>query len=229
MKNIIFRSLSAAIVNLAALAVVGNAQTIENSASIGTSQMIGSAQSSAAMEAMPTAPSTTFKTQIGNFGQMDEGYFRGAQPLQSDYQSLKDLGVKTVIDLRNDPTDYEKPAVEALGMKYVNIPMSGWKSPKDADVQHFLSLLSDPSTGTVFVHCKAGIHRTGITAAAYRMSKYGWDYDTAYKEMKNYNFSSGLVHGSLKSYVKNYANRLKAGEKGMPVYTASAGGAATAN
>ncbi len=63
--------------------------------------------------------------KIGNFGQMDERYYRGAQPLESDYQSLKDLGVNTVIDLRNDPTTYEKPAVEALGMKYVNIPMSG--------------------------------------------------------------------------------------------------------
>jgi hypothetical protein len=50
--------------------------------------------------------------------------------LESDYQALKDLGVNTVIDLRNDPTAYEKADVEALGMKYVNIPMSGWKSPQ---------------------------------------------------------------------------------------------------
>src|SRR5688572_26887041 len=69
---------------------------------------------------------TNFPTvKIKNFGQMDERFYRGAQPLEDDYQSLKDLGIKTVIDLRNDPTDYEKSAVEALGMKYVNIPMSG--------------------------------------------------------------------------------------------------------
>ena len=163
-----------------------------------------------------TSPSTFPGVKIGNFGQMDERYYRGAQPLPEDYQSLKDLGIKTVIDLRNDPTDYEKSAVENLGMKYVNIPMSGWKSPKDKDVQEFLSLLNNPETGTVYVHCKAGIHRTGITAAVYRMEKYGWDYETAYKEMKNYNFSTGLVHGALKSYVKDYARRAK------PVQTAAA-------
>ena len=155
-----------------------------------------------------TAPKAFPNVTIKNFGQMDERFYRGAQPLPGDFQALKDLGVNTVIDLRNDPTDYEKTEVEKLGMKYVNIPMSGWKTPKDRDLEQFLNLLNDSSTGTVYVHCKAGIHRTGVAGAIYRFTKYGWDYDKAYGEMKNYNFSSGLVHGSLKSYVKNYARRM---------------------
>jgi tyrosine-protein phosphatase SIW14 len=155
-----------------------------------------------------TAPASFPNIKIRNFGQMGERYYRGAQPEIDDYQSLKDLGVNTVIDLRNDPTDYEKGAVEALGMKYVNIPMSGWKTPKDRDVQAFLNLINDPANGTVFVHCKAGIHRTGITAAVYRFTKYGWDYDTAYREMKNYNFTPWMVHHALKSYVKDYARKM---------------------
>ena len=146
--------------------------------------------------------------KIGNFGQMDERFYRGAQPLESDYQSLKDLGVTTVIDLRNDPTAYEKGAVEALGMKYVNIPMSGWKSPQQKDVDAFLALVNEEATGKFFVHCKAGIHRTGVVGAAYRYTKYGWDYDRVYKEMKDYNYSSGLVHGKLGSFVKKWGSRL---------------------
>ena len=146
--------------------------------------------------------------KIGNFGQMDERFFRGAQPLESDYQSLKDLGITTVIDLRNDPTAYEKGAVEALGMKYVNIPMSGWKSPQQKDVDDFLALVNNPETGKFFVHCKAGIHRTGVVGAAYRYTNYGWDYDKVYKEMKDYNYSNGLVHGKLGSFVKKWGKRL---------------------
>ena len=45
--------------------------------------------------------------------------------------------------------------------------------------------------------------------------------------MKNYNFSSGLVHGALKSYVKNYSRKLqskKPAEK-QPVIEAKAAGA----
>jgi len=160
----------------------------------------------------PASVTTTAKKdfsniKIGNFGQMDERFFRGAQPLESDYQSLKDLGVTTVIDLRNDPTAYEKASVEALGMKYVNIPMSGWKSPKQADIDTFLALVKDSATGKFFVHCKAGIHRTGVIGAAYRYTTYGWDYDKLYKEMKDYNYSSGLVHGALGSFVKKMGSR----------------------
>ncbi|MFN6964154.1 MAG: fused DSP-PTPase phosphatase/NAD kinase-like protein [Pyrinomonadaceae bacterium] len=155
-----------------------------------------------------TSPSQFEGIKIGNFGQMTDKYYRGAQPMPDDYASLAKLGINTIIDLRNDPTDYEKSAAEAVGIKYINLPMSGWRSPKDADIQTFLDIMNDPSTGKVFVHCKAGIHRTGITGAIYRMQNEGWDYDKSYAEMKNYNFSTGLVHGALKRYVKRYAAML---------------------
>ena len=159
--------------------------------------------------AQSTTNSVFPNVKVGNFGQMDENFYRGAQPLPEDYKSLADLGIKTIVDLRNDPTDYEKSSAEAVGIKYVNIPMSGWKSPKDEDLQAFLKLANDPATGKFYVHCKAGIHRTGVAGAVYRMTKYGWSYDQAYQEMKNYNFSSGLVHGSLKSYVRDFSRKLE--------------------
>lgn len=141
---------------------------------------------------------------------MDERYYRGGQPEKDDYASLAALGVKTVIDLRDDPTDYEKSSVEALGMKYVNIPFSGWKTPKMENVETFLALMNDPQTGTVFVHCKAGRHRAGVAGAAYRYTKYGWDYEQVYKEMKDFNYSNGLVHGKLGSFVKKWGKKLAA-------------------
>lgn len=157
-----------------------------------------------------TSPTSFPNIKIDNFGQMEANYYRGAQPAKDDYASLAALGVKTVIDLRDDPTDYEKAATEAAGMKYVNIPMSGFWSPKDEDIAAFLKLVNDPDTGTVYVHCKAGIHRTGVVGAAYRLTKFGWDYDKAYKEMKNYNFTAGLLHGAFKSYIKKYAGKFAA-------------------
>ena len=166
-----------------------------------------------------TAPQAFPNVNIRNFGQMDERLFRGAQPLPEDYQALKDLGVTTVVDLRNDPTDYEKAEVEKLGMKYVNIPMSGWKSPKDKQLEEFLQLMNDEANAKVFIHCKAGIHRTGVAGAVYRFTKYGWDYDKAYREMKNYNFSSGLVHGSLKVYVRDYAGKMVRNQQARLVET----------
>src|SRR5256885_15649964 len=60
---------------------------------------------------------------IKNFGQMDARFYRGAQPKEQDYKDLAALGVKTIIDLRSDPTSYERRDTEALGMRYINIPM----------------------------------------------------------------------------------------------------------
>lgn len=173
-----------------------------------------------------TAPASFPNIDIRNFGQMDERYYRGAQPEPDDYQALKDLGVTTVVDLRNDPTDYEKQIVEDLGMRYVNLQMSGWKYAKDTQVDEFLKLMNDPATGVVYVHCKAGRHRTGLTGAVYRLEKYGWDYDKAYKEMKNYDYSSWPVHFNIKSYVQDYfkKNRSKVGAaaQAQPVLTETA-------
>jgi tyrosine-protein phosphatase SIW14 len=156
-----------------------------------------------------TASKEFSNIKIGNFGKMDDRLYRGAQPEKEDYASLAALGVKTIVDLRNDPTEYEKGEAEAVGMKYVNIPMSGWKYANDEDVEKFMSLMNDPESGIVYVHCKAGKHRTGLVGAVYRFNKYGWNYDQAYKEMKRFNYSSWPVHFNIKSYVKNYSERFE--------------------
>ncbi len=78
--------------------------------------------------------------RIKNFGQMDERFFRGGQPKEERVSELAALGIKTVIDLREDPKQYEKPSVEALGMQYINIPMSDKDYPESAKIEQFLKL-----------------------------------------------------------------------------------------
>lgn len=151
----------------------------------------------------PTAPKQFPNITIENFGQMDERFYRGSQPTAEQYKALKEMGIDTVIDLRKDSEDYSKSTVESLGMKYVHVPMTGWTT-RDESVDDFLTAINDPANGEVYVHCAAGKHRTGLVGAIYRLEKYGWDYDTAYKEMKNYEYYSGLFHRKIKSYVKKY-------------------------
>ena len=96
--------------------------------------------------------------------------------------------MKPVIDLQEKPTKYEKAAVEALGMTYINIPMDDTEYPKPETVAQFLQIMDDSSTGVAYMHCKGGKYRTGALGAVYRFTKYGWDYDKAYREMLNYDF-----------------------------------------
>jgi len=142
---------------------------------------------------------------IKNFGQMDDRFFRGAQPKENEYKELAALGIRTVIDLQNEPTSYEKQDVEALGMKYVNIPMSDKDYPETAKIDQFLKLVDDPSTGKFYVHCAGGRHRTGVMGAVYRFNHYNWNYDQVYAEMKKYDFYTRWGHGDMKKFVQDYA------------------------
>lgn len=145
------------------------------------------------------------KVSIKNFGQMDDRFFRGGQPKQDEYKELAALGISTVIDLQDDPTSYEKQNVEALGMKYINIPMSDKDYPASAKIDEFLKLVNDPSTGKFYVHCAGGRHRTGVMGAVYRFNHYNWNYDQVYAEMKKYDFYTRWGHGDMKKFVQDYA------------------------
>ncbi|HKG48499.1 MAG TPA: tyrosine-protein phosphatase [Pyrinomonadaceae bacterium] len=150
-------------------------------------------------------PADTTAVKIKNFGQMDERFFRGGQPKEEQFQQLATLGIKTVIDLRDNPEEYEKRNVEALGMKYMNIPMSDSSYPESGKVEEFLKLVDDPATGKFFVHCAGGRHRTGVAGAVYRFNHYNWNYDQVYAEMKKYDFYTRWGHGEMKKFVKDYA------------------------
>ena len=136
---------------------------------------------------------------------MDDRFFRGAQPKQEDYKQLATLGIKTIIDLTDDPQSYEKPSAEAAGIHYVNIPMSDKHYPESAQIDQFLKLVDDPSTGKFFVHCAGGRHRTGVMGAVYRFNHDHWNFDQVYAEMKKYDFYTRWGHGDMKKFVEDYA------------------------
>ena len=156
-----------------------------------------------------TSPSQFPNINVKNFGQMDTNYFRGGQPKKEDYKALADLGINTIVDLRNDPTDYEKPAAESVGIKYINIPMDDAEYPSEAAIAKFLSVINDPANGRMFVHCKGGKHRAGVTGAVYRFTKYGWDYDRVFQEMENYNFDTSWGRKVMKTFVQDYAAKMR--------------------
>ncbi len=164
---------------------------------------------------------TLSNVTIKNFGQMDDRFFRGGQPKEGEYQELAALGIKTIIDLRDDPESYEKRDAEALGMTYVNIPMSDKSYPETAKIEQFLKLVDNPSTGKFYVHCAGGRHRTGVMGAVYRMNHYNWNYDQVYAEMKKFDFYSRWGHGDLKKFVQDYAANFVNKQATATVTTAS--------
>jgi len=148
--------------------------------------------------------------KIRNFGQMDERFYRGARPKVDDYKALAALGIQTVIDLTDNSKEYEQPAVEAAGLRYVNIPMVDKSYPSMDQVNEFLKVVDDPATGKFFLHCAGGRHRTGVLGAVYRFNHDRWNLEQAMAEMNQYDFGSGMGHGKQKSFVKDYWEQFQA-------------------
>lgn len=141
---------------------------------------------------------------ISNFGQMDDNFYRGARPTAKDLKNLAALGIHTIIDLTDNSREKEQPAVEAAGMRYVNIPIVDKTNPSSAQISEFLKIANDPATGKFYVHCAGGRHRTGVMAAVYRFNHDHWNFDQVYAEMKQYDFYTSNGHGKQLVFVQDY-------------------------
>jgi protein tyrosine phosphatase (PTP) superfamily phosphohydrolase (DUF442 family) len=149
---------------------------------------------------------------IPNSGRVNDHFYRGAQPKADGLAELKKLGISTVVDLRlEDPAKifWERQQVEALGMRFVNIPVNEWSPPTNEQVVQFLSLFREDPAQKIFVHCHFGEDRTGIFVATYRMAFEKWPSEQALNEMYFFGFN-GLWHPSMKSFVHDFPARLHA-------------------
>jgi tyrosine-protein phosphatase SIW14 len=142
---------------------------------------------------------------VPNAGKISDSLFRGAQPSPQGLAELKKLGVTTVIDLRGEPgpVAQERAQAEALGLKFIDIPMSGWSAPGTPQITKFLQLLRDDPSQKIFVHCYYGADRTGVMIAAYRIAEQNWTADQAIAEMYSFGFHYHW-HPAMKSYVRAF-------------------------
>jgi tyrosine-protein phosphatase SIW14 len=161
---------------------------------------------------------------IPNGGKISEVLYRGAQPREAGISELKLLGITTIVDLRGEDREklnWERKHAEALGMRFVQIPVSGWAAPTDEQLVQFLSLLRDNPGQKVFLHCRFGDDRTGVFVAAYRIALDHWTADQAIKEMYFFGFN-GLWHPSMKSFIRDFPSRLNSSQALAPLRPAPA-------
>src|SRR5215211_8400619 len=149
-------------------------------------------------------------SSIENFGKLNDHYYRGSQPMAGQFDELKKLGIKTIIDLRKDSIAEASQEAREAGLQYVNIPLTTKRPATEDQTAQFLKLVNDPANWPVFVHCKGGRHRTGEMTAIYRITHDGWSGEQAYEEMKKYDFEDSFFYPrSLKKYVFAYYEQFR--------------------
>lgn len=121
---------------------------------------------------------------IENFAKVSDVLYRGAQPSAAGFGTLKQMGIRTVVDLRGK---IHHDALEGTGLRGVQIPSSAAR-PDERQIVEFLRLVREPANQPVFVHDEHGDARTGCYVAAYRMIEQNWTSREADVEMRYFKF-----------------------------------------
>jgi len=140
---------------------------------------------------------------LKNVGKIAPGIYRGSQPEGEGYQTLKNMGIKTVVNLR--AFHGEKEAVTNAGMHSVEIPINIFKSVDKEAIEQAVAAIADPDNQPVYLHCALGEDRTGTVIAVYRISREGWPPEAAMEEMQAFGFNDIWVH--LKRFLEHYPTK----------------------
>lgn len=104
---------------------------------------------------------------IDNLHVVDARLLRGAAPSPEGLRDLADLGVSTVIDLRAEADIAPRERLLAeLGMERFHLPIRDGQLPTAEQARAVLRIV-DEAPGKVFLHCGAGVGRTGALTAWY--------------------------------------------------------------
>ncbi|KAL1405477.1 tyrosine-protein phosphatase required for protection against superoxide stress (By similarity) [Vanrija albida] len=147
-----------------------------------------------------------------NFGSVEDGFYRSAQPTELNFTFLEKLDLRTVIWVgAEEPSDIFQSFLESQGITLHNLApqvslnphfpppygdtgivrMSGQyhlpplPPPTEPLIIHALSLLLQPSTFPTLVCCNLGRHRTGTVVGCWRKLQR-WALSSILEEYRRY-------------------------------------------
>jgi protein tyrosine/serine phosphatase len=156
--------------------------------------------------------------------------YRSGQLTAEGFRDAVDrYGIRTVVNCQNEVPDpnlalsfwnrdtvRESDFCRDAGVRYVHLVPD--LAPNRCDLQarprvidEFLAVMDQPEARPVLLHCKAGLHRTGVLVAAYRQEFDGWGPFAALEELKAHGFgdtAATAANDYIRQYVLNYKPRI---------------------
>jgi protein tyrosine/serine phosphatase len=150
-------------------------------------------------------------------------YRSGQLTAEGFRDAIERYQIRTVINLQDE---YPDPLVERearwtgprhvretelcqqVGVRYVYIPpdllpRAQVPAQRPVAIDRLLAVLDDPTNYPVLIHCRAGLHRTGVLVAVYRMEYEGWTPRQAIAEIKHNGFGDWAC-SSANDYITQY-------------------------
>ncbi|MCA9777133.1 MAG: tyrosine-protein phosphatase [Candidatus Eremiobacteraeota bacterium] len=159
-----------------------------------------------ALGASPDSGPVPEPSAIPNFQRINEHYLRGGQPDQDGVNWLFEKGVNSVIDLRGDDRENQWAPPVWSPMKAFHFNIKDFGTPSFEMVEDFIETVDDPRNQPVFVHCKAGVGRTGLMTACWNVA-HGVPVEEALKRERINSY-----HGNLQQeeFVRSFHAHLSA-------------------
>jgi protein tyrosine/serine phosphatase len=126
------------------------------------------------------------RTVWTNFFEVAPGVYRSNQPTKARFRRYRDMGIRTVINLRGEDSYsyylFEKEVCEALGLTLIDTKL--W-ARRTASAERILAVIGAMRRAErpMLFHCKSGADRAGFAAALYLMVFEGVPVTEAKKQL----------------------------------------------
>jgi tyrosine-protein phosphatase SIW14 len=160
-------------------------------------------------------------------------YRSGEMTADGFEEAIATYQFRTIVNLQDefpDPKLYkhyfgrsrirESGLCERHGVRYVFlppdlIPRCRVPGERPEAIDRLLEIMDDPANYPVLIHCRAGLHRTGVMSAVYRMEYQGWTPQQAIEELKNNGFGEWPCTDA-NDYITQYILTYRRGERHHP-------------
>ncbi len=137
---------------------------------------------------------------VGNLYKVSDTLYRSEQPTEEGMKNLKQMGIKTIVNLRSFHSDRDE--IANTGLDNDHIYMKAWH-PERQDFVRFLKIAIDPENQPVLVHCQHGSDRTGTVCAVYRIAVQDWTKEEALEEMTEGGYGFHEIWQDLPKFIED--------------------------
>jgi hypothetical protein len=154
-------------------------------------------------------------------------YRSGQMTAEGFEEAIRRYKIRTVINVQDDFPDptlretvwggkvSESEMCRRLGVRYVALspdlqPRTTPGGPRPRVLDEFLAVMDREDVYPALIHCKAGLHRTGVLCAVWRMEYQGWSNQMAFRELRAHGFGDRActrANDYVRQYVLDYAPR----------------------